>query len=358
MDTLARVEAWLVQGDFIQAVADAVRGMMATAALLSSDKGARQLAEKHEGPASGRPRDYLVPAVAQAVWAYAKAVTDVLVRRLNGEEGEAGVSLPPPLTGLQSVDILDTVIKSELLAAAAATVVGCPSPFADRPFPETARDSVCRQIEAASFRAADTLGSVAKLQRMLLEGGREECGGPRLALGLIHSVQHEAVQRLQVGLLDQLAAHAGMGAQLLDGHKGSGAGGQKQLGREEKEAKAGAWVARSGAWWLATEEAKRGQPLAMTQLGPSGGDGAVLAHGAAATAGLLQMHYANVARATIVPWHSLPPGSVAARPPPLLLARLTARAAEALCRLGRGQGLDGACTPVPEGLSAATLVSK
>ncbi len=39
---------------------------------------------------------------------------------------------------------------------------------------------------------------------------------------------------------------------------------------------------------------------------------------------------------------------VEARPPPLLVARLAARAAEALCRLCRGQGLEGAYAPAPE----------
>ncbi len=47
-----------------------------------------------------------------------------------------------------------------------------------------------------------------------------------------------------------------------------------------------------------------------------------------------------------------------ARPPALLTARLAARSAEALCRLCRGEGLEGAYSPAPEWEFATAEVGK
>ncbi len=71
------------------------------------------------------------------------------------------------------------------------------------------------------------------------------------------------------------------------------------------------------------------------------------------TAGWLEDYHSHIVHATVVDWHGVEQQQAAAAgvpagPPPLLAARLAARAAEALCRLCRGQGLGGAYAPAPE----------
>lgn len=55
--------------------------------------------------------------------------------------------------------------------------------------------------------------------------------GQRLAGGLMRALRHVAVRRMQAALLDQLAAHAGMGPALPEGsspEEGSGQAGEHQ----------------------------------------------------------------------------------------------------------------------------------
>ncbi len=336
-DLPIEAETALAESNLLQAVAGAARGMMATAALLRSDRGARQLARMLDPIASSHKFDGRLSVMARSLWSYVATVTSIAYRQLEDE----GCSASGPTS--EPSRILDALVTSELLAAAASAVVDGPSPFSDPSHPAALRHSLCFHIREASVKAASTMYNVVMVQG-LLQG---PCGGGegrRLALGLMHSVRHEAVQRLQMGLLDQLAAHAGMGAELQhDGKSGSGTGG-KQQGREEKEAKGGGWVARSGAWWLANEEAKRGHVIGVDA---NGDDRGVLTR--SRNGRRLQKQHVTVLYATIAQWHGAAGEHVPAEaeagvtsgPPPLLRARLTARAAEALCRLGRGQGLGG-----------------
>ncbi len=136
---------------------------------------------------------------------------------------------------------------------------------------------------------------------------------------------------LQVALLDQLAAHAGLGAELQREEEQQGQGQQGAQGTR-------GWEGSSGTWWLACEEARQGKLLGAEE---------------SRRAGWLEDLHCQVVNATVVEWLAADDETAAtvrvpARPPPLLAARLAARAAESLCRLCRGQGLEGAYAPAPE----------
>ncbi len=307
----------------------------------------------------------------------------------------------------EASSILGSLAESGLLAAAAAAVVDCPYVVG------VAHDS----ISGAGRNAARAFVSVAVMQHLLWSHGGPE--GRRLACRLLRATRHVAVRRLQVALLDQLAAHAGMGAELgggeegreeeeeeeeqrgeqqneqaqeqgqqAHGHRGSGAQEQQEppmqvqaqgegakepeagvhqrpggRGQQQKEQahgqqargarlgqeQADGWEGSSGEWWFAREEAQRGQLLGL----PEGEWGADAVKGSQ-LAGWLEGRHCNVISATLLDWqaaeeqHLAAEAGVPAAPPPLLRARLATRAAEALCRLCRGQGLGGVYGPAPQ----------
>ncbi len=158
---------------------------------------------------------------------------------------------------------------------------------------------------------------------------------------------------LQVALLDQLAAHAGLGAKLQgEEQQGQQQGQRQRQGQGHQGTQGGrGWEGSSGTWRLACEEARQGKLLGMDAEGGEGSGEMTRSR----TAGWLEDYHCHVVHVTVVDWHvaslyeqrSVPIG-VLARPPPLLAARLAARAAESLCRLCRGQGLGGAYAPAPE----------
>ncbi len=169
-----------------------------------------------------------------------------------------------------------------------------------------------------------------------------------------------------MGLLDRLAVHAGLGVKLEggDGDERSGDQGDKgrsvaverehreqQGGQEEQGEQGDGWGGRSGLWWIAREEARRGQLVPALdedgeeregdeQQGPGGMDGG------------LGWHHDQVITVTFADWHAAgqlaAEAGVQAQPSPLLTARLKARALESLCRLCRGEGLGGAYAPAQE----------
>ncbi len=146
---------------------------------------------------------------------------------------------------------------------------------------------------------------------------------------------------LQVAMLDQLAAHAGMGAELGDGSQARQ--GVQGMGQRQQGAEAGGWGASGAAWWFPCKEAERGQIMGLIQ------DDMVQI---ALTVERLEEHYQITVNSTLFEWASVDKklaaeAGVPAAPPPLLAARLAARAAEALCRLSRREGLGGARALVP-----------
>ncbi len=159
--------------------------------------------------------------------------------------------------------------------------------------------------------------------------------------------------RPQVGMLDLQAADAGLGAGLGEQGLGGGegeAGGQGQ-GSHQTQQQMESLEGMGKVWWFAQEEVQRGQLLGVSGSRQVG----------AGTLGWLEDQHVYVLCASFWTWYlemcnRAAAGGTAVRPPPLLAARLAARAAEALCRLCRGQGLGGTYGPAPEWLCAKIQV--
>ncbi len=138
-------------------------------------------------------------------------------------------------------------------------------------------------------------------------------------------------------------------------------GSRQPEGRDaERQARLCGWEGSSGTWWLAREGAAQGKLLGLDGRGAKGSRKAGK-NARWKAAGWLEDYHCHIMRVTVQEWLTAEPGEAAAAgvpaaPPPLLVARLAARAAEALCRLCRGQGLGGVYTPAPEWQFATTRV--
>ncbi len=343
----ARVLAAMAEAGFMSAVCDAVNATVSTAALLRSDIGKRELlGPTFDVTALSTRSDGQAGLTALTVCQYMLTVTEAQFHRLvdvgGGRNPQGSSRLPSEV-----LQVCGALVDSQLLAAAATALVDSPPVDEIATLPEEVRNSIRFGVRYASSSAATALFYMFGMQTMLAKSGAPE--GQRLSAGLLRAARHEAVQRLQVGLLDQLAAHAGMAAGLEEWEGSSG----PQEGRdEERRAEECGWEGSSGTWWLAREEAAQGQLLGLDRYGGDGssGPGRQIR---SKTAGWLEEYHCHIVRVTVLDWLSADPeeaaaAGVPAAPPPLLRARLTARAAEALCRLGRGQGLGGAYAPAPE----------
>ncbi len=266
----------------------------------------------------------IADALCQCTWATAL----LALQHVRAAEGRGTDPKAEPL------GILGSLVASGLLAAAAAAVLDCPC----------AAGLTHITLSRAACNAARAMTMLVAVQeKVAFHGGPE---GRRLACGLMRAMRHEAVQRLQVALLDQLAAHAGMGAELGGGEEGGQEQGE-QTQSQEAQGQADGWAGSSGAWWFAREEARRGE-----LLGPRDGEEEPVA--GSPTAGWLEGRHCDIVTATLWAWRTAEElqlqeeAGVPAAPLPVLRARLAARAAEALCRLCRGQGLRGAYAPAPQ----------
>ncbi len=254
----------------------------------------------------------------------------------------AQLPLPP-----EAVRALEALADSQLLAAAATSLV-------DSPAVSTLQGvdhRVLYPVQSGCKFAGNTLLCMQQMQLVLYEAGGPEA--QRLACGLLRAMRHVAVRRLQVALLDQLAVHAGMGPAMSE----EGRRQEEEAGEQQQVAsvwEAGGWAGSSGAWWFAREEAQQGQMLGMD---PAAGDGSCRAGQQASNdrAGVLEDFHCHIVQGTFGSWGggvqeraAAAAAGVPVGPPPLLAARLAARAAEAVCRLCRGQGLKGAYAPAPE----------
>ncbi len=215
---------------------------------------------------------------------------------------------------------------------------------------------------------------------------------------LCHAFSWPHSHWLQMALLDQLAAHAGIGVTLAgqqaqggmvreeaEGEEGEGEEGQQpgaaaeaqgsrpggyQIAREqhsgqqlevareegsagqqgdegERQATASVWDRSGGSWWVAIEEARAGE---ITQVGKEGRAIGEAMRAKSPTIALKDFHL-DIIWMCFCDWGTADGGLAALMraswPPPLLRAQLACRAAEALCRLYRGQGLGGAYGPAP-----------
>ncbi len=371
------------QRPLIVAVAEAVWGMISVTALHRSDSGAPQeqpadpesdftaLARKHNASAS---------FAAMAACRFTGIVVQHLLCSVQSK-GLGRDGRPSPCKASVISPVVAALLDSQLLAAAATTVVASPDPYAAGGLTDAGRSQFCYQMHPASESLAQSLVHLRMLQEALKENGGRE--GRRLAVDLLRATRHDAVQRLQVALLDQLAAHAGMGAGLEEWEQQQGeegrqqrqpaeTGRQQQQQQEEREEEvqqqqvrqaveqvAGGWAGSSGSWWLAKAEACEGKLLVARE----GNERRQGERSRGWTAGWLENYHCLIVTASLGDWKfaespEAAAAGVPARPPPLLLARLAARATEALCRLCRGQGLGGAYAPAPEWTFCRFWVSK
>ncbi len=250
----------------------------------------------------------------------------------------AQVQLPP-----EAVRALEALGDSQLMAAAATSLVDSPAVSTLAAVDPGLCNRLLYLVQGGCQYAGNALSCMPWMRWALYESGGPEA--QRLACGLLRAMRHVAVRRLQVGLLDQLAAHAGMGAELSEG-------GRLEEAMEQQQEASG-WEGSSGTWWFAREEAQQGQLLGMHLAGGVGGRRG--GHQASRSKAGLEEAHCHTVYGTLGTWGggvqeraAAAAAGVPAGPPPLLAARLAARAAEAVCRLCRGQGLEGAYAPAPE----------
>ncbi len=338
----------LAQPGFMSAVADAVN---AIAALAASETASPEI-----GTTEALPRmiSTLRADVAAGICHYASTVSDFVTHHVNVAtacvDGQPAPPWPSKLTRL-----VKALAQSQLLGAAAAAVTDSRPAAASE---ATNFAGVCRPVQLAAFISAEVLDSLTAARRRLVAVAMPE--GRRLACVLLRAMRHVAVRRLQVALLDQLAAHAGMGPELggemeeVEGREQEQEGGTQQ---KEREGDVEGWEGCSGTWWLPREETRLGQLVGIRGDGPEGPPGSRCTR--SWNAGWLENCHSHSILATLAEWNDAAEqtkegrqlaaeAGVPAGPPPLLAALLAARAAEALCRLCRGQGLGGAYAPAPE----------
>ncbi len=336
----------MTQGSVLRAAAAAARALVATAARTTrsgTTGGGASVRQGAAGVMYGMDEDdsthcdILMATAAAGVCTYTWNVTNLLHYRLDavriagqgsipvGGSGSASTlsSIPPGVAQL-----VESLVESQLLAAAATVVLDCPNMLAVDSLKGELATAACGMLSDAAFWLARSVVNLNTIEGKLWTA--RVPGARPLAAKLLRAARHTAVVRLQVALLDQLAAHAGMGAEL----EGEEAG-------ESQGEQAGAWVGSSGSWWFAREEARQGQLLGVVEQAQG------------QTAGWLEDRHCTILYGVFRRWCAETEtqldaeAGVPARPPPLLAARLAARAAEALCRLCRGQGLRGAYAPAP-----------
>lgn len=224
----------MAQRGFVMAVADAARGVAALAAAVRSGTAALH-ALRVRGPKLSR-------ATAVGACQYALSVTQLALHQLETAAGTSAGRAPLSPFPPGVAQPVEAIADSQLLAGAAAVLLDRPNLTGAQGVTEVDGRSVFEPYWHAAVEAAQAVVFTVILLDKLWESGSRE--GQRLAAVLLRATRHVAVRRLQVGLLDQLAAHAGMGT----GLEGEGQGQQ-----------ADGWEGSSGTWWFVREEVERGQ---------------------------------------------------------------------------------------------------
>ncbi len=335
----------MARSTLVLAMAGAVRATTSISTILHS------ITDNRQPPDIAVDQEAAIVFMAMAVSRFMATFTyDALVEPMACAGLGVGDQLVPEVMATIT-PVVEALAQSQLLAAAAAALLDSPNVFECAAVRTAERSAVCEHVHGALDFLAQAVFHTGLLRGQLLRHGGPE--GERLAVGLVRLMRHDAVRRLQVALLDQLAAEAGMGAELGEGE-------EQQQEEEEGQQAAGGWASRSGKWWFAQEEARQGKLLGVE----AGRCGEPLR---SRVAGWLEDYHSNIVSATFGEWESAELGGgrkleavagVPARPPLLLVARLAARTTEALCRLCRGQGLGGAYTPAPEWIFCRSGVSE
>ncbi len=350
----------MTQIGFMYALAQFVRRVVSTSTYLRSETAVWEHTDTvHRLARSWTLVDEQAGVMVLAVCQYALSLTEALVQLLS-ELGaftatRTHIHIPPDI-----LETLEALVDTQLLAAAATALVDVRPIDATPQLKPEVREVIMTSMQQGAVAAAKATANVHQLQQALGRVGGRVC--KRLSAGLRGVVRHEAVRRLRVGLLDQLAAHAGLGAKLEETQEGLGRqGGRADAGEEQAGAEQEGWEGLSGSWWFAGEEARRAQ-LGLGPAGEGRGSGRAGRQALGETGGWLEDYHCHIVCVTFMQWvldgqegavaAQAAKGAAAAgvldRPPPLLAAQLAARAAEALCRLCRGEGLGGEYSPAPE----------
>ncbi len=269
----------------VGAVAAAARGMAATVALVHSEAGQRELADPSNTTLADMFRLCLeqaacmATAVCKHVLLLAQAVKQRLPPPVQAARPGSLLAAPniPPLV----VQLAEALADSELLAAAATVLLDAPPVYKLQHLPDQGRNTFCRDLRNSVENAALSMYYMHNAIECIASLGGSEA--QRLACGLLRAMRHVAVRRLQVGLLDRLAAHAGMVAALSEGREeqeGSGLQAGQAGEGQQAESERGGWEGSSGAWWFAREEARRGRLLGKDPAGGGGGQARSRATGA------------------------------------------------------------------------------
>ncbi len=196
--------AALTHGDFIGAVAGAAWAIQAVA------EGFRASDRPFHGPAGDvdavvlPSHDIHVATAAHGLCKYSLVVTQLVHEQLNGSakaggDSQAALALPPGL-----VRTVQALTDSQLLAAAAASVLYGPEIIAEEGPKEVISSAACNELRAASNNVVGALTvTCVDRYRLATAAGPE---GRRLAVAMLRMMRHDAVCRLQVGLLGRPAA--------------------------------------------------------------------------------------------------------------------------------------------------------
>ncbi len=198
----------LMDKGFIRAVADAARAVLSTSARLRSGITVRLApgCVVHDSATLSTLFDGLMAPTISGTCEYVRLVLDVSYTQLTGafqsasNQGASGSRPIPP----ELVEVFDALAESQLLAAAASALLdGAPMRSAPA-ISERYRDMLCMSMHGGASSLTQTLLFVFRLHMQLAVVGRL---GQRLSAGLLRAARHEAVQRLQVGLLKQASNH-------------------------------------------------------------------------------------------------------------------------------------------------------
>ncbi len=191
------IVAVMTQREFICVMAGAARGLVAVSQLLHSETTVRQPLDSVAGNNS------LMGTTAATMGTYVAGIAAVLMCDYFKEppDPHAEWVVPPEVT-----QIVEAVAESQLLGAAAATLVDSPNVFTTPDQSAEQREGFLEDLR----HAADSVASAVYKFALLRCDLAKFCGpeGKRLAGHLAGVMGHVAVRRLQVGLLGQLAAHA------------------------------------------------------------------------------------------------------------------------------------------------------
>ncbi|KAG2493689.1 hypothetical protein HYH03_008203 [Edaphochlamys debaryana] len=320
--TLWRIAAPLWKQNFLKAAAGVMRSSVKYAKAMAKQEARRALASKRGDDVKARETAsmdaYACSELAHLLADYAGVMCSLLLDLTMPPSAAAMPNSRRALTvSPAAAQLTSALVESQLLRAVARAILRCPEPNPD----DRRERFYCRERVGEVQSAANSF--VAGLQGAWMALPH---AGPSAAT-LAAALTHPDLLAFQEAMLERLCVHGGVALERGRDREGQGAG----EGGEEGEEK--------GRWWLPPMEAKVGHVIGSRTKDE---------WRAPYTYGWLEQVHCAVVNCL---YHALyatwgPPGSRRPPPPPLLLQH-EPRALEALLRLHRGQGLDGAYTPQP-----------